>query len=127
MGSIGTVLESNSKGTDITDQYVDYETRVRTPKFKEETLLELMEKSTKLEDVITLEKRDFFEVRYEIESIENTLRNYDRLLAFSRINIYIQEVDDATESDPVAGTLETESPERSAGPLRISAEQLKTL
>lgn len=104
MGSIGTVLESNSKGTDITDQYVDYETRVRTLKVQEETLLELMEKATKLEDVITLEKR-ISEVRYEIESIENTLRNYDRLLAFSRINIHIQEVDDATESDPVARTL----------------------
>ncbi len=104
MGSIGTVLESNSRGTDITDRYVDHETRIRALKVQEETLLDILEKSTKLEDVITLESR-IAEVRYEIESIENTLRNYDRLLAYSRIDIHIQEVDDATESAPVARTL----------------------
>ncbi|NLU51518.1 MAG: DUF4349 domain-containing protein [Clostridiaceae bacterium] len=104
MGSVGTVLEANSRGTDITDQYMDYEARVKALKIQEETLLELMEKSTKLEDVIALESR-ISEVRYEIEKIENNLKNYDRLIAYSRISVYIQEVDDTTETEPVAKTL----------------------
>ena len=104
MGSIGTVLEANSQGTDITDQYMDYEARVKALKVQEKTLLELMEKSTKLEDVIALESR-ISEVRYEIEKIENSLKNYDRLIAYSRISVYIQEVDDTTETEPVAKTL----------------------
>lgn len=97
LGGIGIVIESNSKGTDITDSYVDLEIRLKTLKVQEETLLDILAKSTQLEDVIKLESR-IAEVRYEIERIENQLRNYDRLIAFSRISINIQEVDDATET-----------------------------
>ena len=104
MGSIGTVLESSSKGTDITDQYYDAQTRIRTLKVQEETLLDILAKSTKLEDVITLERR-IAEVRYEVESLENTIKNYDRLVSFSRITVYIQEVDDKTETKPEPETL----------------------
>ena len=104
MGSIGTVLESGDKGTDITDQYMDFETRVKTLRVQEQTLLDLMAKATKLEDVITLESR-ITEVRYEIESIENTLKNYDRLVSFSRITINLQEVTERIETKPVPKTL----------------------
>lgn len=104
MGSIGTVLESSSKGTDITDQYYDAQTRIRTLKVQEETLLDILAKSTKLEDVIALESR-IAEVRYEVESLENTIKNYDRLVSFSRITVYIQEVTDETETKPEPETL----------------------
>ncbi|NMA67443.1 MAG: DUF4349 domain-containing protein [Clostridiaceae bacterium] len=104
MNGIGTVLESNSKGTDITDSYTDFEVRLKTLKVQEETLLDILSKSTELEDVIKLESR-ISEVRYEIERIENQLRNYDRLIAYSRISVHIQEVDDVTETVPPAKTL----------------------
>jgi len=100
MSSIGTVLESTSEGTDITDKYYDSETRIKALKVQEQTLLDILAKASKLEDVITLETR-LAEIRYEIESIENTLNNYDRLVAYSRIHIYIQEADDMTETKPV--------------------------
>lgn len=121
MGTIGTVLESNSQGTDITDQYYDSETRIKTLKVQEQTLLDILAKATKLEDVITLESR-ISEVRYEIEKLENTLKNYDRLVALSRITIYISEVDDKTETKPVLKTLN----ERVAGSFSQSLEDLKT-
>lgn len=104
MGNIGTVIESSSEGTDITDQYYDAETRIKTLKVQEDTLLDIMSKSTKLEDVITLEQR-ISEVRYEIESLENKIKNYDRLVAFSRITVHIQEVDDRTGTKPEPVTL----------------------
>lgn len=104
MGNIGTVLESNSKGTDITDQYYDTGARIKTLKVQEETLLGILTKSTNLDDVITLESR-ISQVRYEIESLENTVRNYDRLLSFSRITVYIREVDDRSETKPTPETL----------------------
>lgn len=100
MGSVGTVLESNSQGTDITDRYYDSQTRVKSLKIQEQTLLDILAKAEKLEDVITLESR-LAEIRYEVESIENTLKNYDRLVSFSRITVYIQEVDEITETPPV--------------------------
>ncbi|NLE26037.1 MAG: DUF4349 domain-containing protein [Clostridiaceae bacterium] len=121
MGSIGTVLESASKGTDITDQYYDAKTRIRTLKVQEETLLDILAKSTNLEDVINLERR-IAEVRYEIESLENTINNYDRLVSFSRINVYIQEVDDKTETKPEPETLG----QRISGTFAESIDNFKT-
>jgi hypothetical protein len=121
MSSIGSVLESNSQGTDITDQYYDSETRIKTLKVQEQTLLDILAKATKLEDVITLESR-ISEVRYEIEKHENTLKNYDRLVAFSRITIYISEVDDKTETKPVPKTLN----ERVSGSFKQSLDDLRT-
>jgi len=104
MGTIGNVLESTSKGTDITDTYVDTQTRIKTLKVQEETLLDLLSKAEKLEDVITLEGR-ISDVRYQIESLENTIKNYDRLVEFSRITVFIQEVDDETRTRPNPKTL----------------------
>lgn len=104
MVTIGTVLEVSDKGTDITEQYMDLETRVKNLRVQEETLLELMAKATKLEDVITLESR-ISEVRYEIESIENSLRNYDSLVSYSRISINLYEVTERNETMPVPKTL----------------------
>lgn len=104
MTSVGTVITSNTSGTDITEQYVDLETRVKNLKIQEQTLQSLMAKAEKIEDVITLESR-MSELRYEIESIENQLKNYDRLVQYSRISISLNEVVEVTQIKPVARTL----------------------
>ena len=104
MSAIGTVIQSNTNGTDITDQYVDSETRLKTLKVQEQTLLDIMAKAEKLEDVITLESR-ISDVQYQIESIENQLKNYDRLVQYSRISVNINEVVEVTEIKPVPRTL----------------------
>ena len=104
MGNVGAVIQSSTSGTDITDQYIDYETRLRNLKMQEETLLDILSRAEKLEDVITLESR-ISEVRYEIESIENKLKNYDRLVQYSRITVELEEVVEITPAAPVARTL----------------------
>ncbi|SHJ58125.1 DUF4349 domain-containing protein [Thermoclostridium caenicola] len=104
MGSVGVVTQSSTSGTDITDQYIDYETRLRNLKMQEETLLDILSRAEKLEDVITLESR-ISDVRYEIESIENKLKNYDRLVQYSRITVELEEVVEITPAAPVARTL----------------------
>lgn len=120
MGNVGTVLESSSKGTDITDKYFDAQTRIKALKVQEETLLDILAKSAKLEDVIALESR-ISEVRYEIESLENTVKNYDRLVSFSRITIFIQEVNERSETKPNPATLG----ERISGSFKESIEDFK--
>lgn len=104
MGSVGVVTRSNTSGTDITDQYIDSETRLRNLKVQEETLLDILSKTEKLEDVIALESR-ISEVRYEIESIENQLKNYDRLVQYSRISVELQEVVETSQVAAVPRTL----------------------
>lgn len=103
MGQVGNVVNSTTNGTDITDQYVDSQTRVNNLKVQEQTLLKLMEKAEKIEDVISLETR-LSDLRYQIESIENTLMNYDRLVQYSRISIDLAEVVEMTEEKPIART-----------------------
>lgn len=104
MGTVGVVTRSSASGTDITDEYIDYEARLRNLKAQEETLLEILSKAEKLEDVITLESR-ISEVRYDIETIENKLKNYDRLVQYSRITVQLDEVVEPTRAVPVARTL----------------------
>jgi hypothetical protein len=104
MDSVGTVVSSNTSGTDITEQYMDIETRIKNLKIQEQTLQDLMAKAEKLEDVITLEAR-MAELRYEIESRENELKNYDRLVQYSRISVNLAEVVEVTQIKPVPRTL----------------------
>lgn len=102
--SVGSVTNSSSSGTDITDQYVDTETRVRNLKIQEERLLALISKAPKLDEIVTLEQR-LSDIRTEIETMENSLRNFDRLLEYSRITVRLQEVQYITETRPVAKSL----------------------
>ena len=104
MSVVGTVTQSNTSGTDITDQYVDSETRLKTLKVQEQTLLDILAKAAKIEDVITLESR-ISDVQYQIESIENQLMNYDRLVQYSRISVNINEVVEITDIKPIPRTL----------------------
>lgn len=104
MGTVGVVTYSNTSGTDITDQYIDSETRLRNLKVQEDTLLDILARAEKLEDVITLEAR-ISDVRYQIETIENQLKNYDRLVQYSRITVELAEVVEPTQKTPVARTL----------------------
>ncbi len=90
------VVDESSKISDITDQYFDVDTRIATLKIEEERLLEMLEKATELEYLITLEQR-LSEVRYEIESYTGTLRRYDSQVSFSTVNLTLDEVVEYTE------------------------------
>ena len=56
--------------------YTDYEARLSSLNTQEERLLDMLSKSEDVETLIALEQR-LSDVRYEIESIERSLRNYD--------------------------------------------------
>ncbi len=104
LSSLGSVIRQNSSGTDITDSYADTESRVRNLKVQETRILELIAKAEKLEEIVTLESR-LSDLRYQIESLENSLKNYDRLLAYSRISLTIMEVLRESEVKPMPKTL----------------------
>lgn len=76
---------------DVTLDYVDTESHIKTLKIEQERLLSLLEKADKLEDIITLEDR-LSNVRYELEKYAATLRSYDNLVEFSTITLTIDEV-----------------------------------
>lgn len=100
---IGNVTSSSRNAENVTSQYTDYEARLSSLNTQEERLLAMLEKTTDLDSLITLEAR-LSEVRYEIESIERNLRNLDQRLAYSTVTLDIQEVEIYTPTVTVQRT-----------------------
>lgn len=92
------VTNRSESTNDVTLQYSDLESRKKTLTIEQERIWALLEKADTLEAVIALEER-LSEVRYELESMESQLRNYDNRVDYSTVNINIEEV---TVYTPVA-------------------------
>jgi len=99
VGELGVVTTESITGQDITGQYFDTETRVRTLKVQEERLLSLLARAEKLTDIIEIE-RELSRIRFEIESFTGTLKGWDHMVAFSRIGIDVYEVEELREIEP---------------------------
>lgn len=76
---------------DITLEYVDLESKKESLKIEQSRLLELLERADALEDIITLENR-LTQVRYQIESMESSLRTFDDKVDYSTVYLTISEV-----------------------------------
>ncbi len=102
LGSMGETLSSSVNGDDISLQYFDTETKLKTLRTREERLQALLEKAATMEDIISLEQA-LADVSYEIQSLEMNLRDYDSLIDYSTVTISLQEVqviDKVTPSSP---------------------------
>lgn len=92
-GDVGTVKNKSISGEDITQNYFDSETRLKTLRTEQERILELMEKAQKIEDVIVIEQR-LTEVQNEIEQLTGQLKQWDSLISLSTVTVTINEVRD---------------------------------
>jgi len=90
-GDIGNIYNSSRETENATAQYIDQSARLSALKLEEERLLDLLGQATDLDSIIALNSR-LSEIRYEIESIESSLRNIDSLVAYSIVNISIYEI-----------------------------------
>ncbi len=90
-GSIGDLINKSEEKQDVSSRYMDIELRLKTLKVQEERLLDILEKADDLEKIVELE-RALSDVRYEIESFESSKRDLDRKVAYSTINVEINEI-----------------------------------
>ena len=102
VSELGNVTYKNLYTRDVTLTYVDLESHVKALRTEQETLMELLKKAEKVEDIITIQSR-LSDVLYQIESYESTLRTYDDQIAYSSVSLSIQEVQRET-------TVEKETP-----------------
>lgn len=98
LDSFITVVEGSSNVTnksestqDVTLQYSDLESKKKTLSMEQERIWALLEKADTLEAVIALEER-LSEIRYELESMESTLKLFDNQVEYSTIELSIHEV-----------------------------------
>ena len=99
----GNVISTSRDAQNVTSAYTDYEARLSSLNTQEERLLDMLSKSEDVETLIALEQR-LSDVRYEIESIERNLRNYDMQIKYSTVNLDLREVEVYTPTVPVRRT-----------------------
>lgn len=95
VGKETNILSKKETTEDVTLNYVDTKSRVKSLEIQQERLLDLLEKSDSLENIITLEQR-LSEVRYEVEENASRLRTYDNLVEYSTLSLEIMEVNKIT-------------------------------
>ena len=91
-GAVGSVTAKSIHGQDITQSYTDSDARLKALKEERDRILELMNKATKIEDVIAIEQR-LTDVQNEIERLTASLKNMDSLVSLSTVTVTIKEVE----------------------------------
>ena len=91
LSTLGNVPYSHTYTENITAQYYDTDARLTAYRTQEARLLEMMEAAKTVEDLIAIEEK-LTELRYQIESLQSTLKNWDRQVAYSTLDLEVQEV-----------------------------------
>ncbi|MCH4888293.1 DUF4349 domain-containing protein [Acidaminobacter sp. JC074] len=104
MTTVGTVIQSNTYGEDVTAQVFDHEAHKKTLEVQEERLLNILSKAEKIEDIITLE-RELSNIRYQIENLTGTLKRLENLVSYSTLSVSIYEVHEIVEKEETPKTL----------------------
>ena len=89
------VTYSSSSTENVTLSYVDMQSHIKALKTEQETLMGILEKAEKLEDIITIQNQ-LTNIRYELESYESQLRVYDNRINYSTLYLDINEVERET-------------------------------
>ncbi|MBQ8783793.1 MAG: DUF4349 domain-containing protein [Clostridia bacterium] len=95
---IGTITSKAITSDDITDSYIDVESRINALETEEKTLLGILEKAENLSDVIELQDR-LSQVRADLESLKAQKQSYDGMISYSGVSLEINEVERVVESD----------------------------
>lgn len=84
------VVEQITKGEDVTAEYVDLESRLKSKKVVEERLLSFMKEAEKTEDLLII-SQDLARVQEEIDVVQGRMKYLKNQSSFSTIEIYLNE------------------------------------
>ncbi len=87
---MGTVLNVSINVQDVTQEYVDNESRLKNLEAQQKRLLELMERAATVKDTLEVQK-ELLNVEGQIEVIKGRQNYLDNLIAYSTIDVYISE------------------------------------
>ena len=101
------VTTDTVEGQDVTEEFVDLESRERNLLAAEESLLALYDRAVSVEDTLTVE-RELTNIRGQIEEVQGRIQYLERRTATSEITLHLE---------PVA----TAPPQRSWSPSSVAA------
>jgi len=96
---LGNVPYSSTSAENITTQYNDTQSKLDAYEIEYDRLLSMLEKAETVEDMLAIEDR-LADVRYNIQSLSNTISGWDSLLSYSTVTLTLTEVVEYTE-EPV--------------------------
>jgi len=82
------VDSQNIETRDVTEEYIDVETRLNNSKKVEQTYLKLLRKTNSIEDILKIEQK-LGEIRTDIESTEGRLKYLNHQISYSSINLNV--------------------------------------
>ena len=88
--NMGVVKSISISGQDVTQEYVDLESRLRNFKAQEVILLDLMAQSKEVTDSIEVQRELSF-VQEQVEVIRGRMNYLDNMVSFSTIDVFIFE------------------------------------
>ena len=96
---LGETVSTQVNGRDVSEDYFDTESRLKTLRIQQERLEELLKQAATLEDIIEIENA-IENTTNEIQSLEIQLRDYDSLIDYSTVTVYLTEVNSLQEVKP---------------------------
>jgi hypothetical protein len=115
--------ERQVDGSDVTEEFVDLDARLKAKQVVESRLLDFMDKATKSADLV-LFSNQLAQVQEEIEQIKGRIRFLDQNVAFSTINLRLYQATGIEEIKEVKEEKQTFS-DRIAGALAGSTKVLR--
>ena len=97
-----TVLSYSDSIDDVTGAYIDVESKISVLEAEEAALLEMLEKTENLEQML-LVRSSLTSVQSELASLRNQKKSYDSRIAYSTVNLTVQEVLKETNPDKSFG------------------------
>ena len=126
LSGLGNIPYSHIYTENVTAQYYDVQAHLKAYQTQETRLLEMMELAETVEDVITIEDR-LTELRYQIESLQSRLNNWDRRVSYSTISLSVKEVREYTPEEKVNPTFGEELAQALKDGLENAGQFLKDL
>ena len=98
----GSVIRTEESTQDATSQYIDLDARLKSLRTQETRLLQLMENSGSLEELLAVQDK-LSEVQYQIESYTAKMKSLENSIAYSTVVIDLEEVETYTPVEPSFG------------------------
>lgn len=95
--SLGVVYSYNESVKDVTEAYVDVESRIEVLAAEESALLSMLSSAKNVSETLTIRTR-LSEVQADLASLKAQKATYDSQISYSTVNMYVREV---RRADPV--------------------------
>lgn len=99
----GKIISKSSYVENISRQYYETGAMIESLEIQQDRLLDMMEQTTSIEDMITIEAR-LSEVQYQLSLYKNRLASMDADVEYSTITIRVEEVMEYIQEQPVVKT-----------------------